>query len=78
MKIYNIKDAKRFLDRLAECKGDVELINREGRHFTLIRNEYENIKNITSTFSDGNIIEMELNFSKQDDAVSMMKYLMAM
>ena len=78
MKIYNIKDTGKLLDRLAECNGNVELVNREGCHFTLIKNDRRNIKNVVSSFSGEGLSEMELNFSRPEDSVSMMEYLVAM
>ena len=78
MKIYNIKDTKRFFDRLAKCSGEVELVNDKGMHISLIDSDHKNLDTVAATYADGKIDEIELCFMKPRDSVMMMEYLVAM
>ena len=78
MKIYNIKDTGRFFDRLTKCDGDVELVNKEGMHISLIDNDHKNLDTVAASYADGKINEIELCFLKPQDSVRMLEYLVAM
>lgn len=78
MKIYNIKNTKKFFETLSECKGDVELVNAEGKHIALSDKTGSNLNILSETYVNGMIKEIELSFADQKDAVMIFQYLSAM
>lgn len=75
MKVYNIRDSKRFFKQLAGCEGVVELVNEEGTHLTVTRGK-EKPDLLPMTYMDGEIKQMELVFERQEDCQYIMSYLM--
>ncbi len=78
MKIYNIKDTKAFFNRLTRCKGDVEIVNKQGMHLSLVDNNHKQLDTVAASYADGKINEIELFFLKPEDAVMMLQYLASM
>lgn len=74
MKVYNIRDSKKFFEHLAGCKGAVELVNEEGMHLTVIRGK-EKADLLPMTYMDGEIKQMELVFERREDCHYVMSYL---
>ena len=77
MKIYNIKDAKRFFEKLAKCDGDVEVVNEKGMHISLFDNDRKNLETVAASYAKGKIDELELCFVKPKDSIMMLEYLVA-
>ncbi len=78
MKIYNIQDTKVFFNRLTKCKGDVEIVNKQGMHLSLVDNNHKQLDTVAASYADGKINEIELFFLKPEDSVMMLQYLVAM
>lgn len=78
MKIYNIQDTKGFFNRLTKCKGDVEVVNKQGMHLPLVDNDRKQFETIAASYANGKINEIELFFLKPEDSVMMLEYLAAM
>lgn len=74
MKVYNIRNSKKFFERLSGCKGGVELVNENGIHLTVIKGG-EQAELLPMTYMDGEIRQMELVFEKKEDVHYMMSYL---
>ncbi len=77
MKIYNIKDTRKFFDRLTRCDGDVELVNDKGMHLSLFESDHKNLDTVAASYADGKINEIELCFLKPRDSIMMLEYLVA-
>ena len=73
MKIYNITDTDRFFRVLSDCRGDVEIIGKDGSAIPF--NKDDNARIIEEMSSDITIHEMELHFSDPKDCVNMILYL---
>lgn len=78
MKIYNIQDTREFFNRLTKCKGDVEVVNKQGMHLSLVDNDRKQLETVAASYADGKISEIELYFLKPEDSVMMLEYLAAM
>ena len=78
MKIYNIQDTNRFFNRLAKCEGGVEVVNKDGMHFSLVDKDHRNLDTIAASYAEGKINEIELSFINPKDSVMMLDYLAAM
>ncbi len=78
MKVYNIQDTNAFFYRLARCEGDVEVVNKQGMHLSLIDNNHKQLDTIAASYAEGKINEIELFFLKPEDAIMMLEYLAAM
>ena len=74
MKVYNIKNSRRFFERLAGCQGTVELVNEEGMPLTVTGGK-EKANMLPMTYMDGEIRQMELAFERQEDCHYIMSYL---
>ncbi len=77
MKVYNVKDVNRFFEKLTECSGDVEMVNAEGEHISLMDDSHKNLNDLVATYVMGTIKEMDLRFEDSKDAFAIMEYLMA-
>ncbi len=78
MKIYNIKDTNRFFKKLANCNDEVEIVNDEGLHISLLDNDHRGLDIISASYAKGKIDEIELIFIDPRDQVMIMEYLAAM
>ncbi len=78
MKIYNIQDTKAFFNRLTKCKGAVEVVNKQGKHLSLIDSDHKQLDTVAASYADGKINEIELLFLRPEDSVMMLEYLAAM
>lgn len=74
MKVYNIRNSKRFFEHLAGCRGTVELVNENGIHLTVTSGK-ENADLLPMTYVDGEIRQMELVFERREDCHYIMSYL---
>ncbi len=74
MKIYNIENTGNFFKTLSECEGNVEIVNKNGKHIAL---KDENLNVLKSVYTD-TIKELEINFSDGQDAVKMFQFLTGM
>ena len=76
MKIYNIANPEKFLDVVKQCKGEVELVSKQGDRLNL-KSELTKYIAITQLFTDNTFInEMELIASDPDDVTLLMDYMM--
>lgn len=78
MKIYNIKDTNGFFNRLTKCKSNVEVVNKNGMHLSLVGKNSKQLDTVAASYSDGKIGEVELLFREPEDSVMMLEYLAAM
>lgn len=76
MKIFNIDNPEKFLDVIKQCKGEVELVSKQGDRLNL-KSELTKYIAITQLFTDKAIIsEMELIASEPEDVMLLMDYMM--
>lgn len=76
MKIYNIDNPQKFLDIIKQCKGEVELVSKQGDRLNL-KSELTKYIAITQLFTDNSMInEMELVASEPEDVMLLMNYMM--
>ncbi|MCR5417845.1 MAG: hypothetical protein K6E84_02925 [Lachnospiraceae bacterium] len=75
MKIYNIENTKKFFNTLSECKGEVDLVNRNGDHIAL---NDEHLSILKESYLGGTIRELELSFENGQDAVKVFEFLSGM
>lgn len=76
MKIYNIDNPQKFLDIIKQCKGEVELVSKQGDRLNL-KSELTKYIAITQLFTDNSMIhEMELIASEPEDVMLLMNYMM--
>ena len=76
MKIYNINNPEKFLDVVKQCKGEVELVSKQGDRLNM-KSELTKYIAITQLFTDNTFInEMELIASNPDDVTLLMDYMM--
>lgn len=75
MKVYNIQNSRDFFEQLTACRGTVELVNKDGRHLTLIDGPLAPDE-LLMTYFQGAIKEMELIFQEQEDCSRILNYLM--
>ncbi len=67
MKVYNIKNSKKFFEKLNDCKGTVTLLNEDGEQMPLSH---------SMTTIDGTIRQLELKFQDNQDSVEILNYLL--
>lgn len=76
MKIYNIDNPQKFLDVVKQCKGEVELVSKQGDRLNL-KSELTRYIAIAQLFTDNTFInEMELIASEPEDVMLLMDYMM--
>ena len=73
MKVYNVEDTKRFFEVLSECKGDVEVVAKDGR--TIPMNDKDVVKVLEAAYTGMMIPEMELRFSSPADSQRVLCFL---
>ena len=67
MKIFNIENPEKFLDVIKQCRGNVELISKQGDRLNL-KSELTKYIAISQLFTDNTFInEMELIVSEPED-----------
>ena len=74
MKFYNIKDIDSFFDEDANCKGQVEIMTKEGDRLNL-KSQLAKIIAYANIFSGGNIPEMELLVSDPEDMERLIEHV---
>ena len=74
MKIKNIKNPRELFQKLDTCKGDIELITKEGDRLNLKSKLCQYVM-LTDVFANAEIKEMELLFSNPDDVVIILEHL---
>ena len=76
MTIYNIDNPQKFLDVVKQCKGEVELVSKQGDRLNL-KSELTRYIAIAQLFTDNTFInEMELIASEPEDVMLLMDYMM--
>lgn len=75
MKVYNIRNGKEFFEKVAACKGMVEMVSEEGKRLRLTAGE-QSQDLIPMTYFHGEIRELELIFQKSEDCSRILSYLM--
>ena len=79
MKIYNVEDTKKFFETLSECKGEVDLVKKDGSRLMLNKTaETDHLTVLANTYENAHIDEMELDFADSDDAMKMCEFLTGM
>ena len=78
MKIYGIKNAKEFLERVDMCKGSVKLLSQEGDRLNLKSKLCQYIF-LSELFKnkETKIPEMELICENKDDVYLLVDYLIS-
>ena len=74
MKITNIKDPKKFFEQINKLKGEVELVTSEGDRLNLKSALCQYIA-LTQMFKDAMIEDVELVFSKPEEAPLIADYI---
>ena len=76
MKIFNIENPEKFLDVIKQCRGNVELISKQGDRLNL-KSELTKYIAISQLFTDDTFInEMELIVSEPEDMKILLDYMM--
>lgn len=75
MKVYNIHNGKEFFEKIAACKGTVELVNEKGERMPLTQG-LPDAPALPMIYFDGAIRELELFFQNQEDCSRILHYLM--
>lgn len=76
MKIYNIQNPEKFLEVIKQCKGNVELVSKEGDHLNL-KSELTKYLALSKLFADNTLInDLELVASDPDDVKFLLEYMM--
>ena len=76
MKIFNIGNPEKFLDVIKQCRGNVELISKQGDRLNL-KSELTKYIAISQLFTDNTFInEMELIVSEPEDMKILLDYMM--
>lgn len=76
MKIFNIENPEKFLDVIKQCRGNVELISKQGDRLNL-KSELTKYIAISQLFTDNTFInEMELIVSEPEDMKILLDYMM--
>ena len=76
MKIFNIENPEKFLDVIKQCRGNVELISKQGDRLNL-KLELTKYIAISQLFTDNTFInEMELIVSEPEDMKILLDYMM--
>ena len=71
MKIYNINNSKALFERLASCKGAVDLVKENGEQIRL-----QDITSLPLANIQGSIKQMELKFQEAEDCQIIFNYLL--
>ncbi len=74
MKVFNIRNSKKFFERLTNCIGEVEMVNEDGLHLTVLKGKTPPDM-FPMTYMDGKIRQMELIFERTEDCCEMLSYL---
>lgn len=74
MKITNIKNIEGFFQAVEKCKGSVELVSKQGDVFNL-KSKLTQYVSFVSIFADGEIKDMEIKLSNQEDVVDLLEFL---
>jgi hypothetical protein len=73
MKVYNIEDTNRFFEVLSECKGDVEVVGRDGS--TISMNDKDVVRFLETAYTGMMIPEMELRLSSPADRQRVLSFM---
>lgn len=68
MKLYHVKDPKRFFEVIDSCKGKVELLTNQGDRLNL-KSKLCQYMSLAEIFSKGEVAEMEMEliaYEKED------------
>ena len=77
MKIYGIKDSKKFLERVNKCKGSVKLLTSEGDRLNL-KSKLCQFIILSNLFNrETEIPEMELICENTDDVLLLIDYIIS-
>lgn len=74
MKIYHVKDVKRFADFINHCEGDVTLVSKDGNRD--LKKELATLKEMNERFGESEINDIEVIASNPADTVRLIHYLM--
>lgn len=74
MIVKNIKDVESFFAAVDKCKGQVELVTKQGDRLNL-KSKLSQYVSLTGMFNDATIGEVELLVSEPDDAVLLLQYM---
>ena len=74
MIIKNIKDVDAFFNAIDRCKGQVELVTKQGDRLNL-KSKLSQYVSLTGMFNDPKIGEIELVVSEPEDAVLLLEYM---
>ncbi len=75
MKVYNITNMKKFMDKISEvCKDKVEFLNENGQCIEVIDGTVPPTV-YPFYYLKGTISELNLRFSNPNDAVAILTYL---
>ena len=76
MKLYNIDNQEYFLNVIKKCKGNVELVSKQGDRLNL-KSELTKYIALSQLFTDNTFInEMELVVSEPEDMKLLLDYMM--
>ncbi len=74
MVIYNIRNTKEFFTKLSACRGQVDIIWKDGAVTELLPGALSPDE-LKWNYSDGTISRIELNFHEPEDLTELLMYL---
>ena len=74
MKVKNITDVNKFLEMVCHCKGNVELITKDGDRLNLKSKLCQYIA-LTDMFTEAKIEEVEIITHEPEDTHMLLEYL---
>ncbi len=75
MKFYKISDIDGFFQAVDKCKGRVELVTKDGDCLNL-KSQLMKYLSLATVFSGGEIGEMEIVVSEQEDMDKLIKFIL--
>ncbi|MBO5551712.1 MAG: hypothetical protein J5966_07110 [Lachnospiraceae bacterium] len=75
MKIYNIRRSKDFFKKLADCKGEVQIVGEDGKAVRCVGSTEAFLQSELSCF-DGVIPQIEVKFQRPEDLDGMLNFIM--
>ena len=76
MKLYNVKDVRRFFEVVDHCEGDVMLLTKNGGELNL-KSKLSQYVSLAEYFGSGTIPEIEIKATKPKEVLTLADYLIS-
>ena len=79
MKIFQITDTEKFFNRLSQCRGEVQVVGKNGSSILLgSHSDSEKIELLRNVYGSGTIDQIELKFTDNGDVINMISFMTSM